>query len=327
VGAFVSGPTTTGTAPPLKPFITASEQIELLRSRGLEIHDEQSARAELRRLGYYRFSGFAHALKAPRPDAGTSPRQYKAGATFPLVIQLAEFDKALRLLVLQGLESIEIAVRSAVVERLGRYDVEAHRNRALLDGRFTVAPPGQVSAHDEWLQRFDLLVARSKEDLVEHHRQRYGDRMPLWAVLEILEFGLLSRLVAGLRHRDRSALAQAFEVGHPGVLTSWLHTFNVTRNRAAHHARLWNRTNTKAPLLPAPSDSGDLAFLHLDEFARKRLFGTLCCMRLMIRAIAPRSDWHLQLKALTAAFPASSTVSLHSAGFPEKWEELSLWKA
>lgn len=221
VGAFISGPV----ARALKPFATTCQQIELLRSRGLEIDDEQSARASLSQLGYYRFSGYAHALKVARADSHPTARQFKPGATFPLVVQLAEFDKALRLLVLQGLELIEIAVRASVAEQLGKLDVEAHRNRALLDGRFTNALPGQISAHDQWLQRF-----------------------------------------------------------------------------------------------------GDLAFLHLDEFARKRLFGTLCCMRSMIRAITPRSAWHVQLKMLTGSFPASPALSLHSAGFPANWETLALWK-
>lgn len=326
VGAFISAAPAPFPARALKPSTTICQQIELLRSRGLEIGDEQAARASLSQLGYYRFSGYAHALKVPRAEGSHSLRQFKPGATFPLVVQLAEFDKALRLLVLQGLELIEIAVRSSVAEQLSKLDVEAHRNRALLDGRFTTALPGQVSAHEEWLQRFDLLFARSKEDLVEHHRVHYNARMPVWAALEILEFGLLSRLVAGLQHRDRRALARRFQVGHAGVLTSWLHAFNVTRNRAAHHARLWNRTNVMAPLLPAPSDNSDLAFLHLDEFARKRLFGILCCMQSMIRVIAPRSEWHKRLKALTGSFPVSPTLSLHSAGFPADWEALALWK-
>lgn len=324
VGAFISAAPSPARA--LKPSTTVCQQIELLRSRGLEIGDEQAARASLNRLGYYRFSGYAHALKVARAEGSHAARHFKPGATFPLVIQLAEFDNALRLLVLQGLELIEIAVRAAVAELLSKLDVEAHRNRALLDGRFTTALAGHMSAHAEWLQRFDLLFARSKEDLVEHHRLHYSARMPVWAALEILEFGLLSRLVAGLQHRDRRALARHFQVGHPGVLTSWLHTFNVTWNRAAHHARLWNRTSVVAPLLPAPSESGDLAFLHVDEFARKRLFGTLCCMQSMIRVIAPRSEWHQRLKALTGSFPASPTLSLRSAGFPDDWEALALWK-
>lgn len=325
VGAFFSASTSSSSTRPLKPFSEAQQQIALLRSRGLEVHDEAAARSALQRLGYYRLSGYAHAMKLDAAKVDPAHAEFKPGATFPLLVQLADFDKSMRLLVLDGLEVIEIAVRAAVVARLGRVDVEAHRNPALLDGRFTASVSGHPSNHDEWLQRFDLLFSRSKEDLVEHHRLHYGARMPIWAALEIVEFGMLSKLVAGLQHRDRNAIARQFGTGHSGVLTSWLHAFNVTRNRAAHHARLWNRANARAPLLPAPGENNDLAFLHSDEMARKRLFGTLCCMRSMIRAIAPGSSWHIELKRLLNSFPTASSLSIRSAGFPANWEQLPLW--
>ncbi|OWQ86283.1 hypothetical protein CDN99_20850 [Roseateles aquatilis] len=125
---------------------------------------------------------------------------------------------------------------------------------------------------------------------------------------------------------DAPSAAAQLGVNHPAVLTSWMHAFNVTRNRAAHHARLWNRTNTRAPLLPPLAASGDLAFLHVDEHARKRLFGVLCCMRTLLRAIASELDWHRQLKALMSSFPRTPTLSIHAAGFPSDWETLPLWR-
>ena len=102
--------------------------------------------------------------------------------------------------------------------------------------------------------------------------------------------------------------------------------FNVTRNRAAHHARLWNRTNAKVPLLPPRAGSGDLAFLHDDGLALKRLFGTLCCMRVVLRSISADIDWHQQLKSLIARFPRAGNLSIRSAGFPDDWEALPLWR-
>lgn len=327
VGDFISPRAVASATQSLKPFTSAREQIALLRGRGLDMQQEPQALAVLRRVGYYRLSGYAHSLKESASAAHVGADAFHVGASFAQVVGIAAFDAALRLLLLDGLGTIEVAVRAALVERLGPIDVEAHRNPRLFDRRFTTfdAITGS-SPHDEWLKRFDALCAKSKEEFVEHHRLRYGGRMPIWAAVEVLELGLLSRLVEGLQFRDAKALSQQFNVGHPIVLKSWMHMFNVARNRAAHHARMWNRTTTKIPLLPTREARPDLEFLHGDEHAKTRLFGTLSCMRSIILAISPQDGWHQQIKALIASFPKAHGLSLRAAGFPSKWETLQLWK-
>ena len=325
VGDFFSPMASDDSPRPLKRFTSIPEQIELLRSRGLDISDEQHARAVLRRIGYFRFSGYAHSLKSrasPLDDSET----FRRDASFDTIEGLIQFDEALRAAVLGGLEAIELAIRAAVSARIGHLDVEAHRNERLLDRKFTLIDPASgVSAYEAWRRRFDELCARSKEDFIEHHRRRYDGRLPVWAAMEVLDFGLLSRFVAGLQSRDRESIAKSFKVGHAGVLCSWLHMFNVIRNRAAHHARLWNRTTTKIPLLPSRDLHPTLAFLHDDKHARTRLFGALCCMQWMLKVISPQSAWHRQLKALMDSFPADGGLSPRSAGFPRDWQSLPLW--
>jgi abortive infection bacteriophage resistance protein len=125
----------------LKPHKTFQEQLELLRGRGLEIGEETAALASLERLGYYRLSGYFYPLRKTKP-VGQNGRldDFVEGASLDLVIQLADFDKKLRLLAMYAVETIEVAVRVAVAHRLGRVQVEAHKHPALLDGRFTSPP-------------------------------------------------------------------------------------------------------------------------------------------------------------------------------------------
>ena len=311
---------------PLKPFTSVPQQLDMLRRLGLGIEDAQRAGQLLKRIGYFRFSGYAHSLKTARVTDNEQDERFHPDATFDIVEGLAEFDKSLRLLVLHGLGTNEIAMRACVVARLGGVDIEAHRQPHLVDRRFTTAlSSAQPSLHEEWLRRFDDLCAKSKEDFVEHHRRRYGGKLPVWAAMEVLDFGLLSKLVGGLQQRDGRALARQLNLEHAGVLKSWMHMFNVLRNRAAHHARLWNRTTPKIPLLPSKNAAPDLFFLHDDDHARTRLFGTLSCMRAMIRIIAPEDDWHREVKGLMGRFPQFLGLSMRSAGFPADWQRLGLW--
>lgn len=83
----------------------------LLKSRGLVISDEDKAVRYLESIGYYRLSAYMYPfLKAPKET-----HQYKDGTTFQQVLNLYRFDKKLRMLLLNEIEKVEIAIRRAIM--------------------------------------------------------------------------------------------------------------------------------------------------------------------------------------------------------------------
>ena len=106
--------------PNIKSHLTVKEQVILLKSRGMTIDDDIAAESTLIRLGYYRLSGYFYPLRKTQPR-GTLGRQddFQEGTTLDLVDQLYEFDRELRLLVLDAVERIEVAVRCDIGHRLG----------------------------------------------------------------------------------------------------------------------------------------------------------------------------------------------------------------
>ena len=80
-----------------------------------------------------------------------------------------------------------------------------------------------------------------------HFREKYDDRMPVWALTELLELGQLSVLYRGLRQQDAEEIALAFGAPTKRIMVSWLASLNYVRNVAAHHARLFNRKLQHAP--------------------------------------------------------------------------------
>lgn len=291
------------------------------------IGDEAAALASLERLGYYRLSGYFYPLRKTKAS-GERGRldEFVEGASFDLVMQLAHFDKKLRQLAMHALETIELAVRVSIAHRLGRIQVDAHRHPELLDGRFTSPPrSGAPVPYEAWLQRFEELCSKSKEDFMDHHRLEYGGRVPIWVAIEVWDFGLLSRFFTGLKFRDKNAIAAMYGLVDGEVLRSWIRAFNFVRNVAAHHARLWNRTNTEIPSLPPLERCRWLEPLHLDRTALRKMFGALTCMRFMLRAIAPQSDWHERLKEHIASFPRTELLSIRAAGFPAGWGDMPIW--
>lgn len=314
---------------PLKSHASYQLQLTKLRERGLEIAQEKSALATLERLGYYRLSGYFYPLRQTKPYGQVGRLDtFQAGASFELVEQLAEFDKRLRLIVMYAIESIELAARVSIAHHLGQFDPEAHLNPKLLDGRFTrQGPKGQPSGHEKWLERYEKMLKDSKEDFATHHIKDYGGRLPIWVGIELWDFGMLSRFFAGMESRDRNRIAMKLGADNGEVLKSWLKAFNFVRNVVAHHSRLWNRRSPEIPVLPGVDRCRWLKHLHATPDATSKMFGLLSCMLVLMRQVAPNSDWPHQLKLHLQTFPHHKLLSLHAAGFPDNWQALPLWQS
>ena len=79
-----------------KPFKTIDEQIIILQNKGLEINDVNSAKTALAELNYYRLSGYTLTLR--KND------KFYTGTTFDDVMQIYQFDRKLKFLLLDLLK-------------------------------------------------------------------------------------------------------------------------------------------------------------------------------------------------------------------------------
>lgn len=89
---------------PGKSFKSINEQLEILRTRGLTINDDQKAKDFLLRNNYYRISGYSLTLR--KND------QFSKTATFQNIVDIYNFDHELRHIILQYLEIIEVQMKS-----------------------------------------------------------------------------------------------------------------------------------------------------------------------------------------------------------------------
>lgn len=322
--------------PYTKPFLTLDQQLALLKQRGLQVTDDDKAKACLGRIGYYRLSGYLHSFRESKPvtDASGMTRTqvldtYRASTDLQTIIDLYVFDKQLRLLMLDALERIEIAIRVEIATLLGTRGSLAHRDPAQLDQKFTqlIKPPSQLPQHQEWVRRIDDTFGRSKEDFVKHFKSKYaGDHLPIWISIELWEFGTLSVFFGGMRGKDKNAVAQKYGVPLGLQLETWLRNLNVCRNICAHHSRLWNKPSVTQMRLPTAQEAPDLAHVLKDTQAQTRVYGSALLAAYLLRSINPTSSWCQRFVALTKTFPQSPHVSLAQAGFPAGWEAQNIWK-
>ena len=165
-------------------------------------------------------------------------------------------------------------------------------------------------------------VSRSNEDFIKEHSQKYTYPAlpPVWKTLEVVSFGTLSKLFC-LFKDNRLKKQVARELGLPQYtyLESWIRCITVLRNCCAHHARIWNRRFALKPQLP---NRLPLQWITPSQKPIK-LYHQLCTLLYLEQTITPCMDLKSSLYKLFAEYP---NVDLHAMGFPQGWENESLWR-
>ncbi|MFA5711319.1 Abi family protein [Mycolicibacterium sp.] len=321
-----------------KPWLSVDEQIERLVDHGVEVGDRGRASTFLHAIGYYRLTGYLYPFRESEQyvdDDGRSRTRvlsrYRPGTTLRHAEEIISFDRRLRMLVMEGVERIEVAVRMRIGHVLGRSSPFAHEDPGCFTSTFTAASTDTrmpaPSKHVQWLQRVNVRRASSDEQFVEHFREKYDGRMPIWALTEILELGHLSLLYTGMNQKEAEEIATVFDVPTKKLMASWLASLNYVRNVAAHHARLFNRKLQNAPSRPKVGQIPVLDHLRNEESA-KGAFGTynaLAVIAHLLPSIEPDNEWTPQVANLLREFPTSGALTLKSMGTPQDWESLDLW--
>jgi abortive infection bacteriophage resistance protein len=230
---------------------------------------------------------------------------FRAGTTFRDVLDLYNFDRELRLLALDAIERIEVALRAALVNELGcRYDPHFYCDPQHFHSQLA-------------FQRFYDTATTAKYLAISHYRRTYHTppEPPIWAVTEALTFGDLSHLYSGLNHANRRAVAVGFTFPEK-VLTSWFKSLTILRNVAAHHNRLWNaslKVNEPKRAHPVRAEMG-----ASDSFAARATV-----LQALVTATQPGHGWGQRLAGLLARYASVDAANL---GFAKGWAGRPFWR-
>lgn len=296
-----------------KPALTPDQQIDLLERRGIQITDRERARHYLQHINYYRLR--AYWLPFEQPASLGTDHRFVAGTDFYTVLAIYDFDRELRLLLIDAIERVEISLRTRLANVLSlRHGPFAHEDPA----HFAKLPVWQHS-RDELAKEY----ARSRETFAEHYRNQYPQLAspPLWVASELMTLGQLSRWLQNLRlPKDRQAIADAYGLDEK-VLVSFAHHLTVVRNHCAHHGRVWNRKFSLKMLIPGKKPAGLSAAFHPAQ--DRRIYNTLAMLAYLMRLISPASTWQQRLKALIASTPQ---IDVAVMGFPPDWAGRAIWQ-
>ena len=308
-----------------KPAQSIDQHLDTLRQRGLAISDEARARHYLSNISYFRLSAYTRPFYTPNAPAHC----FLPKIGFDDVLGLYVFDRELRLLLLDAIERLEVALRAQLTNALAEhYGPHGYLDTSLFDSRYD----------HHWL--LETLAKAAKEREVEsflaHYRRKYTAapvHPPIWMAVELLTFKQVSVLFAHLRQaKDTQRIEAHFGWKFP-LLKSWFRSLSDLRNICAHHARVWNREFGSRPEMPKkapphwPTIPETIATgAHVQPAQtldpRRRLYLQLVVIESLMQVVCPESRWAERLVMLLDRYPQ---VSRPHMGFPTHWDQERFW--
>lgn len=279
----------------LKEPTTYEQQLSILRDRNVLVENESFCLSVLESVNYYRFVAYFLPFKQANGN-------YREGTRFLQVFRIYEFDRKLRGILFSALEEVEVFIRAKLAYfHAHKYGAEGY-----------LSADNFSKEHDA--EKFRSNIAREissnkRSAFVKHHNEQYGGHFPVWVIVELFTFGMLSRFYSDLKIADRKKLAKELYGTVPKNVNSWLRCCTDLRNICAHYGRLYYRV---FPATPAGIDA--------KEPEINRLWGAI----LSLKSLYPDGPkWNATiLPQLSALFEEyKNDISLPHMGFPANWEQ------
>jgi abortive infection bacteriophage resistance protein len=299
-----------------KPPFSLDAQLELLCLRGIIIKDKDIARHYLSYISYYRFCGYAIEFEG---ELINGEKHYHAGTTFEQILDCYIFDRKLRLLVIDAIERIEIAIRTVMINELSLKYNDAHwyLNKNLFLPKYkhhdlieSIKKETQYKAKDGSIQD------KKRERFIKHYYNKYQTpELPaIWMVAEVLPLGSWSMIFANLIDREnQKIICKHFGISYV-VMESWLHALTYLRNLCAHHSKLWSRNFTLKPLIANNFRK------QLEK--NSRFSAQAAILKILLDVISPRNEWAKNLRLL---INEHSSIDIKKMGFMDDWISDAFW--
>lgn len=276
---------------------------------GMEIASPQKAENALKSIGFYRLRGYSFHLY------NNAAKKYVPGTKFEDILKLYYFDRELSDLIFSMISRIEVAMRVRLTQALLVY------KDALILQDSSIFKEKKL-----YWQNMSMIaseIARSNDVFMKHNFDKYEGQIPVWAAVEVLSFGTLSKIIKNLKTGTGSAysiLAADYQytskkgnLANPSqkMLASWVQGVCVLRNICAHNARIYNRTIHTAPEI-----------LDADKTTPAPVHNGLYQIMLAMKYLRPSDEeWMVFADKIDTLFQNnSSVIRLAAMNFPADWK-------
>ena len=221
-----------------KQFKNLDEQVEILKYKGMIVTDERYAKKVLLRENYFFLNGYRHLFLESEEN-----KHFKKGTTFEELYSLFLFDRSFRNVIFKYLLVIENNLKSVISYQLSKK--YGYRERDYLkEKNFTTVPEKQAQVNDLLRKmKRQIRVNGAKHTATLHYVSNYG-YIPLWILVKVLSFGIVSEMYQILKVDDQKEIAKVYNID-PEIFAIYLPILANYRNLCAHEDILYENKTQK----------------------------------------------------------------------------------
>lgn len=196
-----------------------------------------------------------------------------------------------------------------------KYGAEAHNNENIFKNKDYYNGYDDVNGkhHNGLIDEIRNEINKNRKELfVKHHLNKYNGHFPIWVVIELFSFGMLSKTYGNLILEDKKAIAkECFNINYQ-LLESWIKHLSYIRNICAHYGRLYNKKMAITPMIHNKYKN--------DMLALNKVFTTILAIKELTKNITEWNIFRIQLETLICEY--KDVIDLELIGFPSNWSEI-----
>ncbi len=304
----------------LKTFKTLDEQVEILKSKGLVVDDYDFAKQVLMRENYFFLSGYRHLFLKSMRD-----RMFIDGTNFSELHALFTFDRHIRNVVFKNLLIVENNAKSMFSYILSKnYGI---KEKDYLDPKNFNRDPERSRQINDLIKKMKRQIRNNgrQHSATSHYLDNYG-YVPLWIVVKVLSFGIVSELFSILKTSDQQEIATMYGID-PDDLVVYLPLLANYRNLCAHEDIMYDHRTQRSiddtkfhNRLNIPKMDGEYIYGKYDLFA----------MVIILKRLLTKDDFNLFMNEMDYEISILAgklkTININKVldmiGFPQNYNEI-----
>ena len=303
-----------------KIFKTIDEQITILRDKGLIINNVDFAKERLFKENYFFISGYRHLFMENSRIGFFNP-----GTTFEELYAMFVFDRRLRNIMFKNILIIENNIKSIISYQMSRK--YGYKEKEYLNPKnFTNDSLRVRQVHDilDKMKR-QIRVNGRQHAATQHYISNYG-YIPMWILVKVLSFGIVSELYCILKEEDRSTISSAYGLDSE-TLSIYLAILSNFRNLCAHEDILYDhRTQRQIPDCKYHYKL-DITMVNDDYiYGKNDLFAVVIIMKYMLSEKEFRNfinEISYEVDYMEAKIQSVPFINiLNKIGFPINWRDI-----
>lgn len=303
-----------------KIFKNLDEQIEILKSKGLIINNIDKTKEILFRENYFFINGYRHLFMVSKKE-----NRFVDGATFEELYAMFSFDRKIRNVFFSFILIIENNMKSIISYQLSKK--YGYKEKDYLN------PQNFTQDSMKTRQVYDILNKMRRQIRINgrehaatlHYIDNYG-YVPMWILVKVLSFGIISELFSVLKNEDRLGIAGIYKIDAE-TLSTYLGLVSNYRNICAHEEVLYDHRTQRA--IP-DCKYHQILNIEMDDDGYKYGKNDLYAIIIIMKQMLTEDEFRDLMNQISyeadildgRIHSVQSNIILNNCGFPNNWKEI-----